>query len=126
MVLPPPEEKAAVVRAMFERIAPRYDLLNRLFSLRLDQRWRRVTVRAAAISARDTVVDLACGTGDLSELVVQTGAQVVGIDFAANMLAGARRRGIGAAFAQADAGCLPLPTAWATVVISGFALRNFV
>jgi len=126
MALPPPDEKAAVVRAMFDRIAPRYDLLNRLFSLRLDQHWRRLTVRAAAVSARDTVVDLACGTGDLSELAARTGARVVGVDFAANMLAGARRRGIGAAFVQADAGCLPLPRAWATVVVSGFALRNFV
>lgn len=126
MALPSPDEKAAVVRAMFDRIAPRYDVLNRLFSLRLDQHWRRVTVRAVAISAQDTVVDLACGTGDLSELAVQAGARVVGVDFAANMLAEARRRGIGAAFVQADAGCLPLPSGWATVVVSGFALRNFV
>jgi demethylmenaquinone methyltransferase/2-methoxy-6-polyprenyl-1,4-benzoquinol methylase len=124
--LPSSDEKAVVVRAMFDRIAPRYDALNRLFSLRLDQYWRRVTVRTVAISARDTVVDLACGTGDLSELAVQAGAQVVGVDFAAKMLAGALRRRIGAAFVQADANCLPLPTAWATVMISGFALRNFV
>ena len=115
-----------MVRAMFDRIAPRYDALNRLFSFRLDQYWRRVTVRTVAVSVQDTVVDLACGTGDLSELAVQAGARVVGIDFAANMLAGACRRGIGAAFVQADASCLPLPTSWATVVISGFALRNFV
>jgi demethylmenaquinone methyltransferase / 2-methoxy-6-polyprenyl-1,4-benzoquinol methylase len=126
MTLPSPDEKAAVVRAMFDRIAPRYDVLNRLLSLRLDQRWRRVTVRAVAVSARDTVVDLACGTGDLSELAVRTGARVVGVDFAANMLAEARRRGIGAAFVQADAGYLPLLSGWATVVVSGFALRNFV
>jgi len=126
MALPSPDEKAAVVRAMFDRIAPRYDLLNRLFSLRLDQHWRRLTVRMAAVSARDTVVDLACGTGDLSELAARTGARVVGVDFAANMLAGARRRGIRAAFVQADAGRLPLPPAWASVVVSGFALRNFV
>jgi len=124
--LPSATEKATVVRAMFDRIAPRYDTLNRLFSLRLDQHWRRMTVRTVAISARDTVVDLACGTGDLSELAVQAGARVVGVDFAANMLVGARRRGIGAAFVQADASCLPLLTGWATVVISGFALRNFV
>jgi len=126
MTLPSPHEKSAVVRAMFDRIAPRYDVLNRLFSLRLDQYWRRVTVRTVAISARDTVVDLACGTGDLSELAVQAGARVVGVDFAANMLAGALRRRIDAAFVQADVSCLPLPTSWATVAVSGFALRNFV
>ena len=119
-------EKAAVVRAMFDRIAPRYDVLNRLIAFRLDQRWRRAVVRAATISAQDRVVDLACGTGDLSELAVRTGARVVGVDFAGNMLAGARRRGISAAFVQADAERLPLPPHWATVIVSGFALRNFV
>ena len=124
--LPPLMEKAAVVRAMFDRIAPRYDVLNRLISFRLDQRWRRAVVRAATISAQDRVVDLACGTGDLSELAVRTGARVVGVDFAGNMLAGARRRGISAAFVQADAERLPLPPHWATVIVSGFALRNFV
>jgi demethylmenaquinone methyltransferase/2-methoxy-6-polyprenyl-1,4-benzoquinol methylase len=124
--LPPVTEKAAVVRAMFDRIAARYDLLNRLLSFRLDQRWRRRAVRAVTIAAEDTVVDLACGTGDLSELAVTRGACVVGIDFSANMLAEARRRRIGAAFIQADISTLPLPTAWATVVISGFALRNLV
>ena len=124
--LPPLMEKAAVVRAMFDRIAPRYDVLNRLISFRLDQRWRRAVVRAATISAQDRVVDLACGTGDLSELAVRTGARVVGVDFAGNMLAGARRRRISAAFVQADAARLPLPPHWATVIVSGFALRNFV
>jgi demethylmenaquinone methyltransferase / 2-methoxy-6-polyprenyl-1,4-benzoquinol methylase len=125
MALPSHDEKAAVVRAMFDRIAPRYDLLNRLLSLRLDQHWRRATVRTVAVSAHDTVVDLACGTGDLSELAAVTGARVVGVDFAANMLAGARARGIRAAFVQADVSCLPLPAGWATVALSGFALRNF-
>ncbi|MBI3301462.1 MAG: ubiquinone/menaquinone biosynthesis methyltransferase [Deltaproteobacteria bacterium] len=124
--VPPTADKAAVVRVMFDRIAPRYDALNRLFSFRLDQHWRRVTVRTIGISAADTVVDLACGTGDLAELAVRAGARVVGVDFAANMLTRARRRGIDVAFVQADANCLPLPAAWATVVISGFALRNFV
>jgi demethylmenaquinone methyltransferase/2-methoxy-6-polyprenyl-1,4-benzoquinol methylase len=126
MVLPSLDEKARVVRAMFDRIAPGYDLLNRLFSLRLDQHWRRTTVRTVVISAQDTVVDLACGTGDLSELAALTGARVVGVDFAANMLAEARQRGIDATLVQADVSCLPLPSGWATVAVSGFALRNFV
>jgi len=125
-VLPTPDEKAVYVRTMFDRIAPRYDTLNRLFSFQLDQRWRRQTTRAAAVTAQDVVVDLACGTGDLSELAAQTGARVIGVDFAGQMLAGARGRGIKASFVQADAGCVPLPDASATVVLSGFALRNFV
>ena len=125
-VLPGSEEKAVYVRAMFDRIAPRYDALNRLFSFQLDQRWRRQTIRTVAVTAQDVVVDLACGTGDLSELAAQTGARVIGVDFAGNMLVGAQQRGIKALFVQADAGCVPLPDASATVVLSGFALRNFV
>jgi demethylmenaquinone methyltransferase/2-methoxy-6-polyprenyl-1,4-benzoquinol methylase len=97
-----------------------------LFSFQLDQRWRRQTIRAVEVTSQDVVVDLACGTGDLSELAARTGAQVVGIDFAGQMLAGARRRGINALFVQADAGCVPLPDASTTVGLSGFALRNFV
>lgn len=125
-VLPSPAEKASVVRAMFDRIATRYDRLNRLFSFGLDQYWRRVTVRAVRVTAQDRVVDLACGTGDLSALAARTGARVVGVDFSGTMLAGARRRGIDALFVQADASFLPIPSQWATVVLSGFALRNFV
>src|SRR5262249_18701274 len=122
MALPSSAEKAAVVRAMFDRIAPRYDALNRLFSLRLDQYWRRVTVHTVAISAWDTVVDLACGTGDLSELAVQAGARVVGVDFAANMLAGALRRRIAAAFVQADVSCLAVAAGRGSVEGLGVAL----
>ncbi|MBM4254581.1 MAG: ubiquinone/menaquinone biosynthesis methyltransferase [Deltaproteobacteria bacterium] len=124
--LPSTDDKAVYVRTMFDRIAPRYDALNRLFSFQLDQRWRRQTIRTVAITSQDVVVDLACGTGDLSELAAQTGARVIGVDFAGNMLVGARRRGIKASFVQADAGCVPLPDASTTVVLSGFALRNFV
>src|SRR5689334_11980623 len=125
-VLPSIDEKATYVRTMFDRIAPRYDALNRLFSFQLDRRWRRQTIRTVAVTAQDVVIDLACGTGDLSELAAQTGARVIGVDFAGNMLAGARRRGINALFVQADAGRVPLPDASGTVVLSGFALRNFV
>jgi demethylmenaquinone methyltransferase / 2-methoxy-6-polyprenyl-1,4-benzoquinol methylase len=124
--LPREEEKALVVREMFDRIAPRYDALNRLFSFRLDQRWRKETIRSLALSPGEILLDLACGTGDLSELAAHVGAQVVGVDFAGNMLMGARRRGIHAEFVQADAALLPFPDGWASAVVSGFALRNFV
>jgi demethylmenaquinone methyltransferase/2-methoxy-6-polyprenyl-1,4-benzoquinol methylase len=125
-VLPEAAEKAAVVREMFDRIAPRYDALNRLISLSLDQRWRRLALQDAEVGTGDQVIDLACGTGDLSALAVEMGAQVVGVDFSGRMLAGARQRQITADWIQADASLLPFPSAWATVVVSGFALRNFV
>ena len=125
-VLPETAEKAALVREMFDRIAPRYDALNRLISLSLDQRWRRLALQNAAVGAGDRVIDLACGTGDLSALAVEMGARVVGVDFSGRMLEGARRRHIQADWIQSDASLLPFPSAWATVVVSGFALRNFV
>ncbi len=125
-VLPPDTEKAASVRAMFDLIAPQYDRLNRWLSLRLDQYWRRKTLRSIDVCADDGVLDLACGTGDLSELAAATGARVMGVDFARNMLVGATRRRIKADFIQADANALPLPPASVSVVLSGFALRNFV
>lgn len=124
--LPTETEKAVIVRAMFDRIAPRYDVLNRVLSFRLDQRWRREAITALALIPTDTVIDLACGTGDLSELAARTGAHVIGVDFAANMLTGARGRQIRAEFVQADATCLPFKTGKATAMVSGFALRNFV
>jgi len=125
-ILPPDAEKAASVRAMFDLIAPRYDRLNRWLSLGLDQYWRRKTTRTIAVCADDVVVDLACGTGDLSELAAATGAQVVGVDFAGKMLLAATQRSVNAAFVRADANALPFPPASASVVLSGFALRNFV
>ncbi len=124
--LPPLEEKGARVRAMFDRIAPRYDCLNRLLSAGLDQRWRRDALDRIRVGKGDRVVDLACGTGDLAQLSMERGARVVGVDFAFEMLCAARRRGIQTALLQADGEALPLPDEWATAVTCGFALRNFV
>lgn len=124
--LPAPEHKRAAVRDMFDRIAPRYDLLNRMMSLGLDQRWRNIALDEIGLGAGDVVVDLACGTGDLTELARARGAAVVGVDFAREMLRGAQRRHIRADFLQADAAALPLATGSASVALCGFALRNFV
>ena len=124
--LPPDADKQASVRAMFDRIARRYDGLNRLFTAGLDQRWRRLAVAAIGIGPGDRVLDLACGTGDLAELAAQRGARVVGVDFAREMLGGARRRAIDADLVQADCARLPLPSGFATAAVCGFALRNFV
>ncbi len=124
--LPLPEEKATRVREMFDRIAPRYDRLNRLLTLSLDQRWRRAALDLVGIGSGDRVLDLACGTGDLAELAAARGARVIGVDFALAMLRESRRRGVDAELLQADGQALPLPDAWASAATCGFALRNFV
>lgn len=125
-VLPPPEEKALAVRRMFDRIAPRYDRMNRLLTGTLDQRWRRSMVRALRIGPGDIVLDLACGTGDLAQLAAARGARVIGLDYASQMLALAAARGIpGVELVRGDALRLPLAAGSVTAVVSGFALRNF-
>ena len=123
--LPRDEEKRSQVRAMFDRIAPRYDAMNRLLTAGMDQRWRGAALDAVGTGIGDRVLDLACGTGDLAELAAARGAQVVGVDFAREMLRGAMQRRIPALWIQGDAAALPLPDALATVISCGFALRNF-
>jgi demethylmenaquinone methyltransferase / 2-methoxy-6-polyprenyl-1,4-benzoquinol methylase len=123
--LPSGAAKSALVREMFERIAPRYDRMNRLVSLGLDQRWRRAALAAIGVGPGDRLLDLACGTGDLSELAAARGARVIGLDQAREMLRGARRRRIAAGFVRGDAERLPLRDACASAVTCGFALRNF-
>ncbi len=125
LTLPDAEHKAAVVEAMFDRIAPRYDLMNRLLTFRLDQRWRRLAARLLRLGPGDLVVDLGCGTGDMCEIARAAGARVVGLDFAARMLDGARARGAADALLRADASRLPLRDGCASAVTSAFTLRNF-
>lgn len=124
--LPPDGEKRVRVQSMFDRIAPRYDLLNRVMSGGLDQRWRRRALSLARVGPGDRVLDLACGTGDLCEYTRALGAEPIGADFARQMLVGARARGVQAAFVQGDAVQLPIADDSVSVVTCGFALRNFV
>jgi len=124
--LPSKAEKYASVRAMFDRIAPRYDLMNRLMTAGLDQRWRRASIDAIGVGDGDIVLDLACGTGDLAELCARRGARVIGLDFAGEMLHGAQKRGVPAVFVQGDGTRLPLRRGAVSAAVCGFALRNFV
>ncbi len=123
--LPEPVEKREAVRRMFDRIAPRYDRMNRLLTLGLDQRWRSQALAGIAVGPGDRLIDLACGTGDLAERAAARGAHVIGVDFAGQMLRRAVVRGVDARFVQADAAALPFRSAWATALVCGFALRNF-
>lgn len=86
-------DKAAKVRGMFSAIAPSYDLNNRLHSLWLDQHWRRTAISLAGVKPGDQVLDVACGTGDLTAKFAQTAAAgVMGVDFTPAMLDVARRK----------------------------------
>ena len=78
--LPEGEAKAAAVRSMFDAIAPRYDLVNRIMTFRLDVRWRRKTVRRLDLPDSSVVLDLACGTGDLCRDLERAGLAPIGMD----------------------------------------------
>jgi len=124
--LPTGDEKRVRVREMFDRIAPRYDALNRVMSVGLDQRWRRRSLDKIEVGPGDRVIDLACGTGDFCELAAERGARVTGVDFAFQMLRGAQARGLDSTLVQGDAEWLPFRSSSVDVVTCGFALRNFV
>lgn len=125
-VLPPPDEKAAAVQQLFDRIAPRYDRVNRVMTGRMDQRWRRSLLERLAVNDDDIVLDLACGTGDFAEIAREHTRNVIGLDFSRGMLEGAQGRELlGVEFVQGDGLRLPLRDASLTVAVSGFALRNF-
>jgi demethylmenaquinone methyltransferase/2-methoxy-6-polyprenyl-1,4-benzoquinol methylase len=121
--LPQGEEKVKAVRSMFDAIAPRYDLVNRIMTFRLDVGWRRAAVRSLRLPAGARVLDLAAGTGDLCRDLQKAGHTPIGADLSWGMLAHARTS---APLVQADALRLPLPPGTADGVTCGFALRNFV
>src|SRR5512144_448991 len=87
--LPGEANRGHAVRAMFDRIAPSYDLLNRVMTFRVDQRWRRRLVRRVGLRSGERLLDLCAGTMDVSAeaLRQEPGARVVGADFSFNMLA---------------------------------------
>jgi demethylmenaquinone methyltransferase / 2-methoxy-6-polyprenyl-1,4-benzoquinol methylase len=121
--LPIGERKARAVEEMFDRIAPRYELVNRVMTLGLDAGWRRRAVRELHLGAGSRVVDLGCGTGDLCRVLGRAGLRAVGVDMAAGMLAKAHTS---APLVRADALQLPLSNASVDGAVSGFALRNVV
>jgi len=127
-------DKCARVRRMFAAIAPSYDLNNRLHSLWQDQRWRRKAVKLANLQPTDVVVDVACGTGDLTlafgtairRFATPLAGRCLGIDFTFEMLPIANRKSQheSCRFANGDAQCLPLADQSADVVSIAFGIRN--
>ena len=121
--LPQGEAKVRAVRDMFDTIAPRYDLVNRIMTFGMDVGWRRATVRSLALPPGARVLDVASGTGDLCRDLTASGYAPMGIDLSSGMLAHARTD---APLVQADALRLPIRDASVDGAACGFALRNLV
>ena len=111
------------VQTMFDRIAPVYDVMNRVMTAGLDQRWRRATVRAV-VEPGDRVLDAACGTGDLAIIAAKAGGDVTGLDFSERMLERARKKSGAIEWVQADALALPFEDASFDAATVGFGVRN--
>jgi len=121
--LPQGADKVQSVREMFDTIAPRYDLVNRVMTFRLDVRWRRKTVESLSLPRASTVLDLASGTGDLCIDLAKAGHRPISVDLSLGMLRSDRS---GAPRVQADILRLPFADASVDGVTCGFALRNLV
>ena len=121
--LPQGEAKAKVVQNMFDAIAPRYDMVNRIMTFRLDTRWRKIAVRKLALAKGARVLDLASGTGDLCVDLRKSGLTPLSFDMSFGMLAADHSK---APRVQADILRLPIATQSVDGVTCGFALRNLV
>jgi demethylmenaquinone methyltransferase / 2-methoxy-6-polyprenyl-1,4-benzoquinol methylase len=111
------------VRTMFDRIAPVYDVMNRVFTMGLDGRWRRLAA-ASAVRPGDRVLDAACGTGDLALADRKAGGEVTGLDFSERMLERARRKSDQIEWVQGDVLALPFDDAAFDAATIGFGIRN--
>src|SRR5687768_11682189 len=81
----PPDKTPDRIAGMFDAIAPRYDLLNRVLSAGIDRRWRAMAIRSLQLTGRETLLDVCTGTADIA-LQARAAARVVGVDFAGVML----------------------------------------
>lgn len=120
-------EKAARVQRMFSRIAPRYDLMNRLMTAGQDVRWRKEIIRLARLQPGARLLDLGAGTGDIAREALRQQPECLSVaaDFTLGMmLAGQPRNLRGLVWCAADALNLPYADATFDAVVSGFLLRN--
>jgi len=123
VALPEGQEKVRAVQEMFDAIAPRYDLVNRIMTFRLDTRWRRKAVRQLNLPKGSIVLDLASGTGDLCVDLQRVGIRPISMDLSFGMLAADRS---GSPRSQADILNLPIGDQSVDGATCGFALRNLV
>src|SRR5262249_45814862 len=109
---------------MFDRIAPVYDLMNRVMTAGLDQHWRRETVKAV-VRPGDRVLDACCGTGDLAVAALKAGArEVVGLDFSPRMLERARAKRHVVTWLEGDVVAMPFGDGEFDSATVGFGVRN--
>jgi demethylmenaquinone methyltransferase / 2-methoxy-6-polyprenyl-1,4-benzoquinol methylase len=120
--LPTGREKTELVRSMFDAIAPRYNLVNRMMTFGLDVHWRKQSARALGLPVGSLVLDLASGTGDFLRILKHAGLRPFGMDLSWGMLA-ANHTGL--PLAQADGAALPVASASIDGITCGYALRNF-
>ena len=111
------------VRAMFDRISPVYDAMNRVMTVGLDRRWRRLAAEAV-VRPGARVLDACCGTGDLALAAERAGGKVTGLDFSERMLERARQKSPTVDWVLADVTALPFPDASFDAVTVGFGIRN--
>lgn len=121
--LPTGSDKVTAVRGMFDAIAPRYDMVNRIMTFRLDVRWRKKAIRELALPPGSRVIDLASGTGDLCIDLRRVGLVPLSFDLSFGMLAADRSE---APRTQADVLRLPLGDGSVDGATCGFALRNLL
>jgi len=124
------QERSAAVQDVFQRIAPRYDLMNKLMTAGQDRTWRRFVVEKAAVPRGGSALDIATGTGDIAfELLTQGDTKLaVGADFAPAMMHVGQKRPQGnrVRWTTADALALPFPSASFDAITHGFLLRNVI
>jgi demethylmenaquinone methyltransferase/2-methoxy-6-polyprenyl-1,4-benzoquinol methylase len=113
------------VRAMFDRIARVYDLMNSVMTMGMHHSWRERAVDLAAVGPGDRALDVATGTGDLAVALRRRGADVVGLDFSEQMLELARKKEPDVRFESGNAMALPYGDAEFDAVTVGFGARNF-